>query len=257
MKISVVSGGFDPIHSGHISYLEAAKKEGDYLVVALNSDKWLKNKKEKNFLPFHERRLILESIKYVDEVIDFEDDNEGSCINALSKLKNKYPNDELIFCNGGDRNKDNIPEMRVKNIKFKFGIGGNEKENSSSSILKKWNYEKEERVWGHFYNLFLDKNIKVKELIVSPKQGMSFQRHFHRNEIWFISEGSCTVHHSKKSEKDKKTFTLKKDDIFKVKKNEWHQIINPNKEICKIIEIQYGDKLIESDIERLYYFEKS
>ncbi len=84
---------------------------------------------------------------------------------------------------------------------------------------------------------------------------MSFQRHFHRNELWFISEGSCIVNYSKSEESDKKEYHLNKDDTFQVKKNEWHQIINPFDEKCKIIEIQYGDKVDESDIERLYYFE--
>ena len=67
MKISVVSGGFDPIHSGHISYINAAKKYGDYLIIALNSDEWLKQKKGKEFMPFEERKSILENIKNVGE----------------------------------------------------------------------------------------------------------------------------------------------------------------------------------------------
>ena len=60
MKLSVVSGGFDPIHSGHILYFEAASKLGDKLIVALNSDKWLVNKKGKFFMPFEERKKIIE-----------------------------------------------------------------------------------------------------------------------------------------------------------------------------------------------------
>ena len=87
MKISVVSGGFDPIHSGHISYINAAKKYGDYLIIALNSDNWLKKKKGKEFMPYEERKSILENLKCVDEVVDFEDDEMGSCINALEKIK--------------------------------------------------------------------------------------------------------------------------------------------------------------------------
>ena len=75
MKISVVSGGFDPIHSGHISYINAAKKYGDYLIVALNSDDWLVAKKGKAFMPFEERKAILENLKNVDDVIGFEDDD--------------------------------------------------------------------------------------------------------------------------------------------------------------------------------------
>ena len=74
MRISVVSGGFDPIHSGHISYLKSAKKISDYLIVALNSDEWLINKKKKVFMPFSERLNVLSNIKFVDEVITFKDD---------------------------------------------------------------------------------------------------------------------------------------------------------------------------------------
>ena len=85
MKIAVVSGGFDPIHSGHIDYISEAKKNADYLIVALNSDNWLSEKKGKPFMEFNERKQILESIKYVDKVIDF-DDSDGSCIGALEKI---------------------------------------------------------------------------------------------------------------------------------------------------------------------------
>ena len=165
MKIVIVSGGFDPVHSGHISYLKDAKNFGDKLIVALNSDEWLENKKGKFFMPFSERKIILENINYVDEVIDFEDDQQGSAINAIEKVKNLYPNDQILFANGGDRDKTNIPEMLVDDVEFIFGIGGDDKMNSSSWILKNWNYYFEERIWGSFYNLFEDKDHKVKELI--------------------------------------------------------------------------------------------
>ena len=150
MKISVVSGGFDPIHSGHISYINSAKAYGDFLIIALNSDEWLKRKKGKEFMPFEERKAILENLKNVDEVIDFKDDKIGSCIDALEKIKKKYPDHEITFCNGGDRGKENIPEMSVTGILFEFGVGGNDKMNSSSWILKQWKYENERRVWGEF-----------------------------------------------------------------------------------------------------------
>ena len=86
MKIVLISGGFDPIHSGHLKYIEEAKKLGDKLVVALNSDEWLIKKKGKFFLPFSERKNILTSMANVDEVIDFLDDEVGSVINALNNL---------------------------------------------------------------------------------------------------------------------------------------------------------------------------
>ena len=100
MNIVVVSGGFDPIHSGHLAYFKAAKSLGDYLIVALNSDKWLEKKKTKFFMPFHERESIIKNLVMVNEVISFEDDEQGSCCNALEKIKIDYPNDEIIFANG-------------------------------------------------------------------------------------------------------------------------------------------------------------
>ena len=97
MKIVVVSGGFDPIHTGHIEYFKSAKSLGDKLIVALNSDNWLEKKKGKFFMPFEERESIVKSITYVDEVISFEDDVKGSCINALEKVKLLYPNDQIYL----------------------------------------------------------------------------------------------------------------------------------------------------------------
>ncbi len=254
MKIVVVSGGFDPIHSGHIAYIKSAKERGDMLVVALNSDEWLINKKGKYFMPFNERKTILENISHVDEVIDFEDDELGSAVNALEKLKNLYPDSHIAFANGGDRDKTNIPEMSVKGIDFIFGIGGNNKMNSSSWILKNWKYYFEERIWGSFYNLFEDNDCKVKELIVDPGKGMSFQKHFKRSEIWLVSKGSCVVNYSDDDPNIKKNIQLNKFDHYLVPLGKWHQITNPFEESCHLIEIQYGEACVEDDIERTEYY---
>lgn len=252
MKIVVVSGGFDPIHSGHIDYFKSAKEYGDRLIVALNSDHWLEKKKGKFFMPFPERYEIVSAINYVDEVIDFEDDDAGSCSKALEEIKKEYPNDEIYFANGGDRNNQNIPELSVEGINFLFSVGGDNKKNSSSLILNKWQYYFEERDWGSFLNLFQTKNIKVKELIIDPFKEISFQRHFKRNEIWLVSEGSCYVAYANKNNiKDIKKIKLNKFDNYVVHSEDWHQIINPFKESVHIIEIQYGDMCIEDDIERL------
>ena len=96
MRISVVSGGFDPLHSGHLSYLFAAAKLGEKLIVCLNSDEWLTKKKGKFFLPFIERKKILQSLEMVDFVYSFEDDEQGSCINGLKKVIKDYPKEEII-----------------------------------------------------------------------------------------------------------------------------------------------------------------
>ena len=252
MKIIVVSGGFDPIHSGHIAYFKSAKSHGNKLIVALNSDAWLKKKKGKFFMPFNERKAIVESIKFVDEVVDFEDDGKGSCINALEEIKKSYPDDDIYFANGGDRDKKNIPEMSVPDINFIFSVGGDDKKNSSSWILNKWQYYFEERQWGSFFNLFETKNIKVKELIVDPGKSMSFQRHFKRNEIWLVSEGSCIVSYSSDTKANNlQQAQLNKFDHYFVPIKHWHQIKNPFNKKLHIIEIQYGEACNEDDIDRL------
>ena len=254
MKIIIVSGGFDPLHSGHIAYFKAAKNLGEKLVVALNNDEWLINKKGKFFMPFGERKSIVENLSCVDLVVDFEDDDLGSATNALIKIKEMFPDDEIIFANGGDRNKGNIPEMSVDGIKFEFSVGGDDKKNSSSWILKNWQYYHEERLWGSFYNLFEQDQVKVKELIVAPGKGMSFQKHFKRSEIWLVSKGSCIVYYSKGSPDNKQNIKLNMFDHYLVPVGEWHQITNPFKETCHLIEIQYGEACVEDDIERTEYY---
>ncbi len=127
-----VSGGFDPLHVGHIRYFKEAKKLGDKLIVILNTGKFLKEKKGYIFMPFEERKELIESIKYVDGVVKCIDEDETVC-ETLKMLK---PN---IFAKGGDRTLENIPERKVcedLGIKMVFGLGG-EKVQSSSWLVGK------------------------------------------------------------------------------------------------------------------------
>ena len=139
MRIVIATGGFDPIHSGHIKYLNAAAELGDLLAVGVNSDEWLRRKKGKEFLSFYERAFIVSSLKPVHIAFGF-DDHDGSAKDAIRHVRSHYPNAALIFANGGDRTKTNIPEMDVEdpNLEFVFGVGGEDKSNSSSWILKNW-----------------------------------------------------------------------------------------------------------------------
>ena len=137
--IILVSGGFDPVHSGHIKLINDANKYGD-VVVLLNSDEWLKNKKGKEFLPFNERKIIMQNIKGVLDVLEF-DDGDKTCIDGLRKAREKYTNKIIKFANGGDRNDKTTPETifcNQNNIETLWGMGGTNKSNSSSWILKKW-----------------------------------------------------------------------------------------------------------------------
>ncbi len=137
--VVLVTGGFDPLHKGHVAYLEAAYKLGDHLVVGLNSDAWLERKKGKHFLDFEDREAVLNALWMVDEVIEF-DDSDGSAIKFIESQLNTFDEIPMLFVNGGDRTKENIPEMRLQDdrLEFVFGVGGTEKLNSSSELLKRW-----------------------------------------------------------------------------------------------------------------------
>ena len=118
--IVLVTGGFDPIHSGHIAYLKDAKKLGDKLIVGVNSDQWLVQKKGSPFLPIEERIEIVSNLSVVDKAIEFTDDELNSASGAIQKVIDQYPDNKIIFANGGDRTSDNIPEMeKFKNNKNK------------------------------------------------------------------------------------------------------------------------------------------
>ena len=137
--IVLVSGGFEPIHSGLIKLISEASLHGK-IVVLLNSDTWLRNKKGKAFLPINERKIIMESIKNVIDVLEF-DDNDKSCIDGIKKAIVKYKNHKIKFANGGDRDSKNTLELKFckdNKIETLWGVGGNDKSNSSSWILKKW-----------------------------------------------------------------------------------------------------------------------
>ena len=139
-NLVLVSGGFDPIHSGHIKLIREASQYGK-VVVLLNSDKWLQNKKGKEFLPFYEREIIMKELKNVVDVLGF-DDSDKTCIDGLRIARKKYIKENIMFANGGDRNEKTTPESvfcEENNIELLWGVGGNDKSNSSSWILKKWN----------------------------------------------------------------------------------------------------------------------
>ena len=250
-KIVLITGGFDPIHSGHIAYLKAAKQLGDILVVGVNSDAWLARKKGAAFMPLLERTNVLRSIAGVDYVIDF-DDNDSTAKHALWMVRQSYPQDKIIFANGGDRTNTNIPEMDFQddNIEFVFGVGGTNKVNSSSWILQEWKAPKTERPWGYYRVLHEVPGMKVKELTVEPGQSLSMQRHHKRSEYWIVSSGNAVVDAQLSGGYQLPTQTLSTHDEYRVAVGEWHKLSNPFNEPVKVVEIQYGADCIEEDIER-------
>ena len=250
MKIVLVTGGFDPLHSGHIEYFKAAKQLGNLLVVGINSDAWLARKKGKAFMPVAERKAIIENLYQVHRVIEF-DDGDGSAIDAIRRVKELFPRDKVIFANGGDRTKDNIPEMIFEDVEFVFGVGGTNKANSSSWILEEWKAPKTERQWGYYRVLHENgKEVKLKELTVEPGRSLSMQRHTDRAEHWFVSEGTATVYTLNKKTDAELWGVFTKHQHIHIQKTEWHQLCNETNLPLKLIEIQYGENCVEEDIER-------
>lgn len=136
-KVIAVSGGFDPIHIGHIRMIQDAAKLGD-VIVFLNTDRWLKNKKGYVFMSWSERSEILLSIKGVKHVYDAMDTD-----NTVCQALELYRPD--IFANGGDRKEGNVPEYKIcesLGITMVFNAGGNEKPQSSSSLVERVKYAK-------------------------------------------------------------------------------------------------------------------
>lgn len=139
--VVVVSGGFDPIHEGHVHLISEAnglaKSKYDSVIVGLNSDDWLIRKKGFFFMNFNERIAVMSAIKGVLEVMPFND-RDGTAVDLLNKVKKQYINHDILFANGGDRGSSNIPENDIEGIQYHFGIGGDYKSNSSTGILKRY-----------------------------------------------------------------------------------------------------------------------
>ena len=137
--LSLVTGGFDPLHSGHIEYFKAAKELGDALCVAVNSNDWLIRKKGKYFMTAPERISIIQELRMVDACIEFND-KDDTANDAIKMALEVY--DNIIFANGGDRGNTNTPEYEEfkdnNRVKFVLGVGGDDKKNSSSWILDRW-----------------------------------------------------------------------------------------------------------------------
>ena len=254
MNVSLITGGFDPIHSGHIALIKSAAHIGVYnlVCIGLNSDAWLYRKKGFVFMPFEERKEILENVASVHKVISFDDSDDSSC-DAIERCVSQYQYlEKIFFCNGGDRTEQNIPELDYKprgnvKVEFLFGIGGTDKKNSSSALVKVeiGGPALSVREWGSWKVLADNGTSKIKELTVLPGKSLSIQRHFKRSELWFVSEGECTIKREEITNK-----RLRYHEYFNIPVGSWHSIKNHTDKLCKIIEIQYGSECEETDIER-------
>jgi mannose-6-phosphate isomerase-like protein (cupin superfamily) len=226
---------------------------GDHLVVGLNSDAWLTRKKGRPFMPFEERAAIIKELSCVDEVIGFNDD-DGTACNAIGQvLATKGSSWQLIFANGGDRKNTNTPEYKTygldTDVKFVFGIGGDDKKNSSSWILKAWSQPTTERAWGKYTVLDKGDGWQVKQLEFDVGRALSDQRHFKRSEHWHVVDGVITMLLEDRNGV-RSSHLLVPGDSIDIPVGYWHKAVNVDNKTARVIEVWMGNELTEDDIER-------
>jgi cytidyltransferase-like protein len=253
MKVVLVTGGFDPLHSGHIEYFKAAKELGDHLVVGVNSDAWLTRKKGRPFMPFDERAAIIKELAVVDQVIGF-DDLDNTANKAIGQVATMITGDDvMIFANGGDRTDTTTPEYEVYGdyrwCEFAWGVGGKDKKNSSSWILKEWSQPTTERGWGKYTILDKGDGWQVKQLEFYQGHALSDQRHFKRSEHWHVVDGVINMFLEDKNG-NKTTTLLTPGDSIDIPSGYWHKAVNIDNKPAKVIEVWLGKELTENDIER-------
>jgi mannose-6-phosphate isomerase len=184
----------------------------------------------------------------VDEVIAF-DDSDGTACDAIRKVKEKYPKDDIIFANGGDRTAENIPEMVFNDVIFEFGVGGEDKKNSSSWILKEWSQPSTERAWGKYTVLDKGDGWQVKQLAFDAGKALSDQRHFKRSEHWHVVEGDVQMT-LEYPNGDTETKLYSAGTSIDIPVLTWHKAVNTGSVTAKVIEVWLGENLTEEDIER-------
>jgi cytidyltransferase-like protein len=259
-KIIAVSGGFDPVHIGHVRMFEEAKKLGTHLVVIINSDEWLKRKKGFAFMPEKERAELIKKFAAVDDThVHYSDDIHVS--DALRDYTMEIDGERHpihIFANGGDRkNEADIPEAQVckeKDIEMIFNVGAGGKVQSSSWLTDavkggKLPYE-ETRPWGGFTVFERTDSRWIKTLVFTPGNRFSLQTHRYRSEMWICVEGELQAQRGKLENGEPvitETVTLTVGDTFFIPVGDVHRLGSNTG--GTVVEVAFGDA-IEEDITR-------
>lgn len=254
-EIVLVSGGFDPLHSGHLSMMRQASSLGNVIVI-LNTNQFLLNKKGYFFMDIMERKTILESLKYVKEVF-ISIDKDQTVSKSIEKLALSKKYNIKYFLNGGDRNSfKDIPESSIcseYNIQLCFDSSG-EKENSSSDLINNIvntisigndSHNMVIKPWGYYKTFFSNSNSCLKKLVINPNEEISYQFHNKRFEHWILMEGQIQVKINGKVKK------VNPGEHIYIEKKYKHSIINDGAQNAVLAEVQYGESIDENDIVRI------
>ena len=244
---ALVSGGFDPVHIGHLRMFKDAKSLSDKVILLLNNDEWLVKKKGKPFMTEDQRKEILDEFKSISEVI-IQTSSDKSSSKAIEEFVFKNPNKIICYCNGGDRsNIKNILEVDMcekLGVNLEFGVGGEEKIESSSDLTKNYLGNIEKRPWGNYHVIAKNTGYQIKEIKVERGEKISLQKHKGRSEFWQIVKGKSKIIIGKEE------YFLKENEHIYIPKDTVHRIENIGKKELIFIEIQLGENLIEEDIIR-------
>ena len=236
----IISGGFDPIHVGHLRMIQESSKLASRLIVIANSDKFLIEKKGYAFMPIQERIEIIMGFSEVYKAVESIDDDLTVC-----KTLERLAAEENIKCfaNGGDRkNEADIPEAKIckkYNIDMEFNVGGGKIQSSSSLVSAEI-----DKPWGSYRTFEKGEGYLLKRITVLPDETLSLQAHKHRAEHWFVVEGEATI------ECDGETKTVEQYESFFIPLGSKHRLSNLSSNILKVVEVQIGDTLSEEDIVR-------
>ena len=245
---ALVSGGFDPVHVGHLRMFKDAQRLSNNVIILLNNDEWLIKKKGKPFMNQDQRKEILDEFKGISRVI-IQTSSDKSSTKAIEEFVLKNPNKNICYCNGGDRsNIKNILEADIckkLGVSLEFGVGGENKIESSSQLTKNYLGNIEKRPWGNYHIIAKNTGYQIKEIKINQKSKLSLQKHENRSEFWQIVRGK-----SKITIENQEHFLKEKEHIY-IPKKTIHRIENIGKEDLIFIEIQLGENLKEEDIIRL------
>jgi cytidyltransferase-like protein len=245
---ALVSGGFDPVHVGHLRMFQSAQSLSDKVVLLLNNDEWLIKKKGKPFMNQDQRKEILNEFISISEVI-IQTQSDNSSSEAIKDFVKNNPNKTICYCNGGDRsNIKNILEADIckkLGVILEFGVGGDEKVESSSQLTKNYLGNIEKRPWGSYQIIAKNNGYQIKEINVSYGSKLSLQKHSNRSEFWQIIKGKSKI------TIENNEYYLKEKEFIYIPENTIHRIENIGNEKLIFIEIQLGKNLNEEDIIRL------